>query len=645
MFKPVIAVLCAAILCCPPASAEVERVERGNLVLENIPEIPEDIATRLEQYQHTRSAGMSGWMPDGSILISTRFGETNQVHRVRRPLGAREQLTFFDEPVGSVSVSPDARLDGFMYGRDVGGNEFYQLYWFDLASGEHRLLTDGQSRNTGALWSNRGDRFAYSSTRRDGRNYDVYIAAPSAGVDAHRLLFEGEGLWIPMDWAPDDGRLLVLNYRSINDSRVFVVDVASGEMSQVNPQAEPVGYGSALFDRTGDGVYVVHDLGTEFKQLHHLHLGSGEDTPMSAHIRWDVSSMALTRDRNRMAFVVNDGGRSRLHLLDLRRKRALPAPDLPVGLIGGLEFSDDGNRLAMSVSTTRTPSDIYVYEVGRRTLTRWTASEVGGLDTSRFPEPELVSFRSFDGLSVPAWVYRPPGDGPHPVIVQIHGGPESQSRPGFSSTFAYWVNELGAAVIRPNVRGSSGYGKTYLKLDNGELREDSVRDIGALLDWIAEQPDLDAGRVLVYGGSYGGYMVLASLVHYNDRLLGGVNVVGISNFVSFLENTEAYRRDLRRAEYGDERAPEMRVHLEAISPLTSMDRVSRPLFVAQGLNDPRVPAGESEQVVAAVRENGGDVWYMLAKDEGHGFRKKANADFFQAASALFMHRLFTGATE
>ena len=620
----------------------VERVERGNLVLENMPEIPPQVTERLEQYQNTRSAGFGSWLNDGGILVTTRFGDTNQVHRVSRPLGARHQLTFFPEPVSNPSAPPDPALNGFVYSRDVGGNEFYQLYWFDFASGESTLLTDGKSRNTGPTWSNRGDRFAYASTRRDGRNYDIYVANPQQGHDAHRLVLEGNGLWVPMDWSPSDDRLLVINYRSITDSKIFLLDLASGEKTQVYPQDEPVGFGGAAFDHTGNAVYVIHDHGGEFKQLYRLHLESGKSTPLSAEIPWDVSSFTLTRDRSRMAFVTNEGGMSRLYMRDVKRDRELPVPDLPVGLVGGLAFKPDGHALAMTLNTPQSPSDVFVYEFTGRRLVRWTESEVGGLDTAEFPVPGLVSFKSFDGLEVPAWLYLPEGEGPHPVIVQIHGGPEAQSRPNFSSTFAYWVNELGAAVISPNVRGSSGYGKSYLQLDNGPLREDSVKDIGALLDWIKSRPDLDAERVIVYGGSYGGYMVLASMMHFDERLLGGVSIVGISSFATFLENTESYRRDLRRAEYGDERDPEMRAIMERISPLNNAEKIRSPLFVAQGLNDPRVPYTESEQIVAAVRNNGVPVWYLLAKDEGHGFAKKPNRDYFQAATVLFFRQLFAG---
>jgi len=633
--------LCLAACLATTSFAAVERVERGNLVLENVPEIPAELTTWLEQYQNTRYAAFASWTHDGTILVSTRFGNTDQIHEVRAPLGARRQLTFFPEPVRNGAVSPDPAQQGFIYTRDIGGNEFFQIYWFDFSTGESRLLTDGgRSQHFSVNWSNRGDRFAYASTRRDGQNYDIYLATLDGDHEGHRLLLEGSGLWIPMDWSPDDGSLLVMNYRSINESELFIVDVDSGEITQVNPQGEPIGYAGAAFDRTGKGVYLAHDHGAEFKQLHHLDLQTGASTPLSAHIPWDVSAVTLTRDRDKLAFVSNEGGMSRLHILDRERNRALAVPELPVGSIGTLAFSPDGAALAMTHNTPQSPSDVFVYDFRKRSLARWTDSEVGGLDTSLFPVPELVSFASFDGLEVPAWVYRPAGAGPHPVIVQIHGGPEAQSRPVFSPLFAYWVNELGAAVVSPNVRGSAGYGKTYLRLDNGVLRENSVKDIGALLDWIGTQPDLDAERVIVYGGSYGGYMVLASLVHFDERLLGGVSVVGISNFVTFLENTESYRRDLRRAEYGDEREPEMRAFLESISPLNHAGKITSPLFVAQGYNDPRVPYTESEQIVSAVRANDSDAWYLLAMDEGHGFAKKSNRDYFQAATVLFFRELF-----
>jgi dipeptidyl aminopeptidase/acylaminoacyl peptidase len=355
-----------------------------------------------------------------------------------------------------------------------------------------------------------------------------------------------------------------------------------------------------------------------------------------------VERFDLSDDGRLLAYSVNEDGYSRVTVRELRGQAALPQPELPGGVIGALDFTADGERLAIALSTPTSAGDVWSWDVRGGKLERWTFSELGGLDPADMVAPQLVRFESFDGLSVPAFIYRPRprAKGKAPVIVQIHGGPESQTRPSFNAAIQYFVAELGAAVLLPNVRGSDGYGKRYLAMDNAEKREDSVRDIGALLDWIRSQPDLDAERVVVYGGSYGGYMVLASMIHYSDRLAGGMESYGISNFVSFLENTEAYRRDLRRAEYGDERNPEMRKVFERISPLGNIKRIGKPMLVMQGANDPRVPQSESDQVVRELRANGIETWYLVFKDEGHGFHKQVNSDRRREAETLFLRKVF-----
>jgi dipeptidyl aminopeptidase/acylaminoacyl peptidase len=385
------------------------------------------------------------------------------------------------------------------------------------------------------------------------------------------------------------------------------------------------------------------DADSEFRQLAYMPLPAGDIEILTADIPWDVEGVTFSEDRTRAVFSVNAGGISHLYLLDPSTRDFRRIEGLPEGIIGGRSFSPDGRQLGFTLNSATTPSDVFSVELGDDTFThgvpsRWTFSEVGGLDPDMFASPELIEYESFDGLAVPAFVYRPQGEGPHPVVIRIHGGPESQSRPGFSSVFQSWINKYGLAVLDPNVRGSAGYGATYLGLDNAMLRENSVRDIGALLDWIETQPDLDQERVMVYGGSYGGYMVLASLMHYGDRLRGGVNIVGISDFITFLENTESYRRDLRRAEYGDERDPAMRAHFEQISPLRNADRITAPLFVIHGQNDPRVPVTEAEQIVAQVRANGYDVWYMNALNEGHGYARRENQDLMRDLVALFFEQ-------
>jgi dipeptidyl aminopeptidase/acylaminoacyl peptidase len=319
---------------------------------------------------------------------------------------------------------------------------------------------------------------------------------------------------------------------------------------------------------------------------------------------------------------------------------------LPDGTLPPLRFDRTGPRLALSAESAQTPRDVFVYELDRNTLVRWTRSEAGPLDASTFVPAQLVRYPTWDRAGgatrqISAYVYKPRTPGPHPVLLYIHGGPEDQYRAGFDPFLQFVVNELGYAVVAPNVRGSSGYGRTFLSLDNGALREDAVRDIGSLLVWISLQRDFDRSRVAVMGGSYGGYMALASLAAYNDRLRGGIDVVGISNFVTFLEHTSPYRRDLRRAEYGDERDPKMRSFLNHISPLNNSGAIRRPLLVVAGVNDPRVPISESEQLVSRLRARGDQVWYLAAKDEGHGFRKKANRDVYLTTAAMFLARLAT----
>ncbi len=642
-----------------PAGAEVARwsANDGNLVMEDVPPIPDEVVERLNRYQNVRSASFSDWVEDGDgIYITTRFADVSQIHRVDRPGGARRQLTFYKEPVGGLKRQPGgSRL---LYAQDAGGSEFSQLFLFDPADGSATMLTDGESRNSAMQWDRDGRRIAYQSTRRNGESNDVWLMDPRE-PDAARLLLESpDGTWWgPIEFSDSGSKILLLNYVSIADSRVHLLDLdteshtalAGGELG--GGTNWPVGFGS------GDGgFWLITDRGGEFNQLAWQPLEAGAEIEIvTGEIPWDVSEATLSHDRRRLAFTVNENGLSRIYLLDTASHEYRMVDTVPTGTAFGLTFSPDDTRLGMTLNTPQTPSDAFVLTLGDkpldyRRLTRWTDSEVGGLDTSTFQLPELIEYPSFDEVDgsarmIPAWIYRPRGDGPFPVVVSIHGGPEGQSRPLFSSTYQMWLKTLGVAVVLPNVRGSAGYGKTYLSLDNGMRREDSVRDIGALLDWIAKQPDLDASRIAVFGGSYGGYMVLASSVHFGDKLKAAVDVVGISNFVTFLENTQDYRRDLRRAEYGDERDPRMRAHLQKISPLNNVEKIEIPMLIVQGENDPRVPVTESAQMVAALRAQGNEVWYMNALNEGHGYRKKENRDVYQQAVVMFLRRHLIGDEE
>jgi len=616
-----------------------DRVEIGNLVMEGIPEIPSEVKARLRQYQNVRGHGFQDWTENG-ILISTRFGEVSQIHQVAHPRGARKQITFYNEPIGGATASPNGRQ--FVFSKDTGGDEFYQGYLYDLQSGQTQTFTEPGSRNGAFTWTDNGSKGAWYMATDGDPNYDIMIGDPSDPA-SNSILFEGEGAVFPIDWSPSGDQLVVQRYISITKSQLFVLDAASGVATEINPD-DDVAYNGALI--LSDGTLLSStDKGSDFKNLVRINPETGEEKNYTAAINWDVAGYDISPDESTVAFTLNEGGLGTIKLLDLDTGTVSDGPTLPVGLVGGVTFHPDGEQIGFTFSGATSPADAWSANIKTGTLKRWTSAEVGGMDTSTFATPELFSYPNDDGMDIPAFVYRPASDGPHPVIISIHGGPEGQARPSFSSTYQYWVNEIGAAVVVPNVRGSSGYGKTYVSLDNGLKRKDSVEDIGALLDWIETQPDLDKDRVIVYGGSYGGYMVLASMIDYADRLAGGINIVGISDFKTFLTNTKGYRRDLRRAEYGDERDPEIAAFFDDISPLKNADKITKPIFIIQGLNDPRVPASEAEQVLSAVRANDGTAWYLLAKDEGHGFRKKSNRDFQQEAQTIFLEQVFAGELE
>jgi dipeptidyl aminopeptidase/acylaminoacyl peptidase len=612
-----------------------------NLVVQGVPPIPASLAAEVRRYTESRSAGFLDWHPTRrELLVATRFANAAQVHRVAMPGGARTQLTFSEEPIAEALYEPRGQ-GSFLFLRDVGGNEFDQIYRYDT-NGSVTLLTDGGRSQNGALvWSRAGDRIAYSSTARNGADRDVWVMDPSSPSSRRMVMQATGGGWYVADWSPDDRTILVLEYESVNRSHLWLVDAASGEKTPLTQRgADSVAYGGAEFAADGRGVYLATDLGAEFQRLAYMDLSTRAVTPLTPDIPWDVESFDVSPDGGTVAFATNEEGISRLYLLDTRTRAYRRVESVPVGVIGGVRWHRNGREIGFSLNSARSPTDTWSVDVASGAATRWTESELGGLVASELSEPTLVRWPTFDGKTISGFLYRPPArfTGRRPVIINIHGGPEGQSRPTFLGRSNYYLNELGVAVLFPNVRGSTGFGKSFVKLDNGMRREESVQDIGALLDWIATQPDLDPSRVMVTGGSYGGYMTLAVATNYADRICCALDVVGISHFGTFLKNTESYRRDLRRAEYGDERIPEMAAYFERISPLNNAARITKPLFVVQGGNDPRVPRTEAEQIVARVQQGGTPVWYLMARDEGHGFAKKANQDFQFYATVMFIRQ-------
>ncbi len=616
--------------------AEVSADEDVDPVLDGVPAPATAVLRSLPPYLEARRARLAGMSPDGrEMLVLTRLSDTTHVHLVRSPLGVRQQVTFGREPVNQAAFIP-GDAGGLVYRSDVGGNEDYQLFQLGLQSRALGLLTDGSSRHGPFRWAPRGRHLGYTSNARNGVDMDLYVRDFDTG--STRRVAQAEGQWVIQSWSKDASQLLAQEFRSVSHSTIHLVDVATGATRAVTPQQPGVSCTSAVFHPSAERFYVSCDRDDDFLQLFEVSLPEGQWRRLTPNLRWDVERMALSGDGRLLAFSANEDGVSVLRVLDTQTRRVRVLKGIPAGEIDALKFVGKSHTLAFALATATRPADAYTYDPEQKRLVRWTASEVGGVAPAKFVSPKLVRYPSFDQLKIPAYYFRPDGRGPFPVLIWVHGGPEGQSRPTFDPIIQYFVAELGVAVVVPNVRGSDGYGKRFRDLDNGGLRLDSVRDIGALLEWVAARPELDAARVGIHGASYGGYMVLAALVEYGDRIVAGCDVVGISNFVTFLEATREYRRDLRRPEYGDERNAEMREYLQKISPANHADRIRSALLVTHGANDPRVPVEEARQVVEAVRGSGGEAWFFLAPNEGHGFRKRRNRDRFYQTMATFFER-------
>ena len=611
-----------------------------NLVVEGVPPVPASLAETVDRYTNFRAASLQSWDPAArQMLITTRFADAAQVHLVKMPGGARTQLTFYPDRISGAWYSPTSGAS-FVFSKDIGGGEFFQLYRYDFSTGDTTLLTDGKSRNTDPVWSYAGDKLAYGSTRRTGNDVDLYVVDPANPKSDHLLAQLNGGGWTALDWSADGRSILVLEQISSEESYLWTVDANSGAKTLITPKggAVKIAYGSGRFSKDGKGIYVTTDKDAEFQRLTYVDLSAKQHTYLTSSIPWDVAEFDLSRDGKTIAFVTNEDGFGVLHLFETGSRKEKPVTGLPKGVISGVHWQANNRDVGFSLSSARSSSDAYSFDVKSGKVERWTFSETGGLNTGDFPEPDLIHWKSWDGRAISGFLYRPPAKftGKRPVIINIHGGPEGQFRPSFPGRWDYYMNELGIAMIAPNVRGSTGNGKTFLGLDNGTLREGSYRDINTLLDWIQTQPDLDSSRVLITGGSYGGFMTLAVATNYNDRICCSVDVVGPSNLVTFLEHTSGYRQDLRRVEYGDERDPKMREFLEGIAPANKAKNITKPIFIIAGKNDPRVPVTESEQMVSVVRQNGTPVWWLMAKDEGHGFGKKKNQDYQFYATVMFV---------
>lgn len=617
----------------PARPTAVETVE--------VPVTPTGLFTTLAPYENTRQAAFASWAPNGQgLLIRTRFGNSAQLHRVLRPGGRREQLTFFSEPARGRFVPADPQGD-LLLSMNRNGDERDQIYLLEPRDFRVTMLTDGRTRNMLGPVSADGRKMIVRSNKRNGRDMDVYMADVRRKKSMKLLHRVTDEYWYGSHWSADGQELLMRRHVSVAESEPALYDVRSESLTLLpRPTDKPASYNLLRFSPTGEQIYLTTDAFGEHRELVRFDRSSDTYQRLTADLPWSIDELTIDRTTGVIAFTLNAAGVSRLYLLTPDGERT-PVELPESAILRDLRFKPGGEELGFTLHTPVRPGDVYSMPLADKRLRRWTYSVVGGLNPRRFVSPKVVTIRSFDGLEFDAFLYRPPGATdaePAPVIVSLHGGPESQYRPYFSPAIQYFVHRLGCAVLCPNVRGSTGYGKTFASLDNGLLREDSIRDVGALLDWIDAQSDLDSSRIVVRGRSYGGYMTLATLATYGDRLCAGVDTVGIANFRTFLERTESYRRARRRVEYGDERDEATRAFFNRIAPANQVKRITAPLLVIHGVNDPRVPFSEATKIVNKLQALERDVWAVWVGDEGHSFSKKNNVSYVNAVESMFLRK-------
>ncbi|HEX3835853.1 MAG TPA: alpha/beta fold hydrolase [Steroidobacteraceae bacterium] len=616
----------------------------GDLIFDRVPPSDPNLDARIGDYLVGRDASFAAWLPDNSLLVSTRFADVPQIHRVIAPLGMREQLTWNADPITQVLTAPTGAADGFAFLKEHNADGQPQLYYYSFAAHGARMLSGGSGRHGSPLWSPDGKHIVFTGNDRDAAVTDIYMA-DIAGHTAPRLVVAGRDRpWVPLDWSADGQKLLLWQPGTNDESSLFIADVNTGGVLPAEAAGKHLGIRHARFAADGRGIYISSVDDGDFSELRYLDLVTHQARELTATIASDIEDFQVGVDGRYLAYVTNDNGRDRLTVLDNQSKLELSPAGLPEGRITGLRFDRTGHQLAFSAEGPQSPSDVYVYEPEHNQLTRWTHSEPGAVDPQAFVPAQAVQYPTWDrGKSgqrlIPAFVYRPRSAGPHPVLIDIHDGPAGQFRPGFDAFIQFAVNELGYVVIAPNIRGSTGYGKAFADLDNGPAREDALRDLGALLVWIGMQKDLDRTHVAVMGQSYGGFMALAMLATYNDRLSGGIIVNGYASLPSYLADGAPDEIAARRAEFGDERDPQVRAQLNRLSPLNSLAQIRKPVLVFQGLQDTPAQVQQAGQIVAGIRARGGEAWYVTARNEGHDLRRSANRNAWLATVAQFLRKL------
>jgi len=616
---------------------------QGSAVPDNIesigvPPVPSTLPGQLAPYSSVYGLPLAGWDMEKHEILLKGISNSSWISRINAPAAKPFPTGIYIRSSGIYDVYFQPQGKYLAYTRDTGGNETFQLDLYDVARGQSMTLSDDKSRNTEPVWSNAGDKIVYSSTPVGDSGVSLRLIDPFKPT-TDRLIAKSSGSYFKAyDWSPGDKEIVFCDFTSNTASTLWTIDVTSGNKTLLSPKSDQTEYYDyPQFSKDGKGIYVVTDHDSDMRRVAYIDLATRKVSYVPSNPRWDVDEFQLAPDGKTLAYVTNEDGISRLHLFDFAANKERATSELPIGIISDLKWNKNSKDLAFNFKSPRTPNDVYSTNIDSGKVELWAKSVTTGVDTEHFSMPELIHWTTFDKRTVSGFLYRPPAKfkGKRPVIIDIHGGPEEQYRPTFGYEDNYFLDELGVVKIFPNVRGSSGYGKTFLALDNGTHREDAVKDIGGLLDWIKTRPDLDADRVLVEGTSYGGYLALSVAYAYSDRIRGAISESGITNLASFVEHTEGWRRELQRSEFGDERDPKIKEFLARIAPVNNAQKITKPLLLIHGQNDPRVPVAEAAALVAATKDRI-PVWYILAKDEGHGLVQNKNRNFRLYASILFV---------
>jgi dipeptidyl aminopeptidase/acylaminoacyl peptidase len=628
------------------ALAQGEIKPPTSVVHEGIPFIPASLAREADPYRTFYGSSLCGWNPakDEAIVIGYNREASMQAARVAGPGQTPEFFTNLPRGFRESYVDPQGKY--ILYLKPVDDNFQSQFYRYDIATKSSELLTDGKSKNLYPVFSNSGKLLAYSSTRRNGSDLDVYVMDP-LDPKTNRLVAELSGNdWAPFDWSPDDTKLVLSDYRASDETYLWLLDLKTGKKTLLTPPdggLKAFNGSVAYFSRDGKGLFISTDRGSEFRRLAYIDIATRSPKYLGGTRDWDIDEFALSPDRKNLAFVTNEDGIGRIHLMNADTFKEQPVAQMPAGVISGLKWHPSQPLLGFVFSSTKNPQDIFALNSLSGKIERWTTAPVA-VKTEPFNEPELIKWQSFDKRAITGFLYRPPASftGKRPVMIYLHGGLHDQFRPDFRGQDNYFINSLGIAVIYPNIRGSSGYGKTFLSLNHRLLRLDAIRDIGALLDWIAERPDLDAARVLVAGESAGAYDALSAAEMYPDRISAALSYVGPTNLATLIERTVNNNPDPWRRLIGDERDKATRAFLDKIAPVTNANKIAKPTFLIIGGRDLMTSAVETRHIVDQIRLTRTPAWFLLAEQEGHGFLDPSTYEYTFLAQVLFIEQFLLG---